>query len=36
MAWTTPRTTDRLLEVLEANYEAVAAGDLDGLINRVV
>jgi phosphoglycerate dehydrogenase-like enzyme len=36
MAGSTPKKPERWREILTQNYEALAAGDLDGMVNRVV
>jgi phosphoglycerate dehydrogenase-like enzyme len=35
MAGSTPHKVERWVDILAANYEALAAGDLDALVNRV-
>ncbi len=36
MAWTTPKTTERWADLIAENYRAVAAGDTERLVNRVL
>lgn len=36
MAWTTPKTTERWVELLVQNYHAVSNGNGDGIVNQVL